>query len=134
MQINIIEIPLTSKNPNKMTPPNKIFLHRCVELGASFHGRNKSSRFFFNNPEISAQIQKPTDTSLLWWLLLNIYIDMTVCNQTLNLLVPTADRGKKLTQIFIFSLLCWAHKVLQRFLRLWLNTFWDTTNKCENKI
>ena len=51
---NTKEIPLTSK---KKKPPGKILLGRCVELGTSFHGRNKFfSRFFFNIPEIPTQI------------------------------------------------------------------------------
>ena len=39
----------------KEMPPSKILQGRCVEPETSF-----SSRFFFNIPEISAQIWKPT--------------------------------------------------------------------------
>ena len=45
----------------KETPPSKILLGRCVELGVFFTGETSfSSRFFFDNLEIYAQIQKPT--------------------------------------------------------------------------
>ena len=38
-----------------------MLLGRCVELGAFLTGEASfSSRFFFNNPKISARIQKPT--------------------------------------------------------------------------
>ena len=43
----------------KETPAGKTLLGKCVELGTSFTGETSfSSQFFFNNPEISAQIEK----------------------------------------------------------------------------
>ena len=43
----------------KEMSPSKIFQGRCVSPCDSFRGREKTSTFFFNIPEISAKIQKP---------------------------------------------------------------------------
>ena len=43
----------------KEMPPSKILQGRCVEPGASFHGKTSfSSRFFFNRPEIFVENKK----------------------------------------------------------------------------
>ena len=43
--------------------------------------------------------------------------------------IPILDKDRKLTQFFIFKLLCGASK---GFIKAFM-AFWDTTKKCENK-
>ena len=50
----------------------------------------------------------------------------------LTLNVPIPGKVKKVSEIFIFTLLCGASKGFMKALKA-LKTFWGTRKKCENK-